>query len=39
MVVVCDCFVWVLYDTLLKQVDLPELLAILGHEIGHWKVR
>jgi len=29
----------VLYDTLLKQVELPELLAILGHEIGHWKVR
>mmetsp|Transcript_26156 Transcript_26156/g.43581 ORF Transcript_26156/g.43581 Transcript_26156/m.43581 type:complete len:464 (+) Transcript_26156:53-1444(+) len=28
----------VLYDTLLKQVELPELLAILGHEIGHWKL-
>ena len=28
----------VLYDTLLTQVELPELLAILGHEIGHWKV-
>lgn len=28
----------VLYDTLLKQVDTEELLAILGHEIGHWKV-
>lgn len=28
----------VLYDTLLKQVELEELLAILGHEIGHWKV-
>lgn len=28
----------VLYDTLMKQVTLPELLAILGHEIGHWKL-
>jgi STE24 endopeptidase len=28
----------VLYDTLLKQVDIEELLAILGHEIGHWKL-
>jgi len=28
----------VLYDTLLKQVNLDELLAILGHEIGHWKL-
>ena len=28
----------VLYDTLLKQVETEELLAILGHEIGHWKV-
>jgi STE24 endopeptidase len=28
----------VLYDTLLKQVSLSELLAILGHEIGHWKL-
>ena len=27
-----------MYDTLLKQVELPELLAILGHEIGHWKL-
>ena len=27
-----------LYDTLLKQVELSELLAILGHEIGHWKL-
>lgn len=26
----------VLYDTLLKQVTQDELLAILGHEIGHW---
>jgi len=28
----------VLYDTLIKQVTLDELLAILGHEIGHWKL-
>ena len=28
----------VLYDTLLKQVETDELLAILGHEIGHWKM-
>jgi STE24 endopeptidase len=28
----------VLFDTLLKQVEMPELLAILGHEIGHWKL-
>lgn len=28
----------VMYDTLMKQVELPELLAILGHEIGHWKL-
>lgn len=28
----------VLYDTLLKQVNKEELLAILGHEIGHWKL-
>ena len=28
----------VLYDTLIKQVTEPELLAILGHEIGHWKL-
>lgn len=27
----------VLYDTLLKQMDRPELLAILAHEAGHWK--
>lgn len=27
-----------LYDTLIKQVDLDELLAILGHEMGHWKL-
>lgn len=28
----------VLYDTLLKQVTTSEIVAILGHEIGHWKV-
>jgi STE24 endopeptidase len=28
----------VLYDTLLKQVNLPEVKAILGHEMGHWKL-
>lgn len=28
----------VLFDTLIKQVEQPELLAILGHEIGHWKL-
>ncbi len=27
----------VLYDTLLKQMEQPELLAILAHEAGHWK--
>ncbi|UFS72779.1 M48 family metallopeptidase [Geomonas sp. RF6] len=27
----------VLYDTLLKQMDRNEILAILAHEVGHWK--
>ncbi|KMV66656.1 peptidase M48 domain-containing protein [Encephalitozoon cuniculi EcunIII-L] len=27
----------VIYDTLLKQVDEEETLAILCHELGHWK--
>ena len=27
----------VLYDTLIKQMERPELLAILAHEAGHWK--
>jgi STE24 endopeptidase len=27
----------VLFDTLLKQMERPELLAILAHEAGHWK--
>lgn len=26
----------VLYDTLLKQCDEDEIVAILGHELGHW---
>jgi len=28
----------VLYDTLMNQVENEELLAILGHELGHWKL-
>ena len=28
----------VLYDTLLKQMERSELLAILAHEAGHWKM-
>lgn len=28
----------VLFDTLIEQVNQGELLAILGHEIGHWKL-
>jgi STE24 endopeptidase len=27
----------VLYDTLLKQMARPEIIAILAHEVGHWK--
>lgn len=27
-----------MFDTLINQVELPELLAILGHEIGHWQL-
>ncbi|MBJ6726613.1 M48 family metallopeptidase [Geomesophilobacter sediminis] len=27
----------VLFDTLLKQMDPREILAILAHEVGHWK--
>lgn len=26
----------VLFDTLIKQMNVPELEAVLGHEIGHW---
>jgi len=28
----------VLYDTLMTQVTSDEILAILGHELGHWKL-
>eukprot|EP00533_Pseudo-nitzschia_delicatissima_P002388 CAMPEP_0116102462 /NCGR_PEP_ID=MMETSP0327-20121206/13362_1 /TAXON_ID=44447 /ORGANISM="Pseudo-nitzschia delicatissima, Strain B596" /LENGTH=494 /DNA_ID=CAMNT_0003594503 /DNA_START=51 /DNA_END=1535 /DNA_ORIENTATION=+ len=28
----------VLFDTLLEQVKQSEILAILGHELGHWKL-
>merc|ERR1711862_179822 len=28
----------VLFDTLLSQVHDDELLGILGHELGHWKL-
>ena len=28
----------VLYDTLMEQVHDDEILAILGHELGHWKL-
>lgn len=28
----------VLFDTLLEQVSNNEILAILGHELGHWKL-
>jgi len=28
----------VLFDTLLTQVDNDEILSILGHELGHWKL-
>lgn len=27
----------VLYDTLLEQMDHDEILAVLAHELGHWK--
>lgn len=27
----------VLFDTLLKQMTRPELLAVLAHELGHWR--
>jgi len=27
----------VLFDTLIKQLKEPEILAVLGHEFGHWK--
>ena len=28
----------VLFDTLMQQVEEDEILAILGHELGHWKL-
>jgi len=28
----------VIYDTLIEQVDVPGITAILGHELGHWKL-
>jgi len=28
----------VLFDTLIKQMDIPEMVAVLGHELGHWKM-
>jgi len=27
----------VLYDTLIQQLSVPEIVAVLGHEIGHYK--
>ena len=29
----------VLFDTLLEQLDRPQLLSVLGHEMGHYKMR
>lgn len=29
----------VLYDTLIKQCSESEVVAVLAHELGHWKVR
>ncbi|KAJ1983722.1 zinc metalloprotease [Dimargaris verticillata] len=28
----------VLYDTLVKQLDNEEICAVVGHELGHWKL-
>eukprot|EP00903_Cladosiphon_okamuranus_P011068 g10449.t1 len=28
----------VLYDTLIEQADTNEIVSILGHELGHWKM-
>ncbi len=27
----------ILYDTLLEKMDKDEIIAVLAHEIGHWK--
>eukprot|EP00245_Coleochaete_scutata_P015436 TRINITY_DN687_c0_g1_i1.p1 TRINITY_DN687_c0_g1~~TRINITY_DN687_c0_g1_i1.p1 ORF type:complete len:429 (+),score=85.40 TRINITY_DN687_c0_g1_i1:15-1301(+) len=29
----------VIYDTLLEQCEKEEVVAVLGHELGHWKLR
>ena len=29
----------VLFDTLLEQMTDPEILAVLAHEVGHWRLR
>jgi len=29
----------VLYDTLIKQMTHAEIIAVLAHEVGHWKLR
>lgn len=29
----------VLYDTLLSKMDDREVLSVVGHELGHWKMR
>ncbi len=29
----------VLFDTLLRQLDAPELMGVMAHEIGHYKLR
>jgi STE24 endopeptidase len=29
----------VLFDTLLAQMSVPQILAVLAHELGHWKKR
>jgi STE24 endopeptidase len=34
----CSFFLPVLFDTLIEQVHGDEILAILGHELGHWKL-
>ena len=29
----------VLFDTLIKQLDVREIVAVMGHELGHWKMK